>query len=81
MSFSLTMIALVWLAGSAILLPLVIVTVRAAIIPLVETITRCRPATAASSEADRLARLEERVGQLGRELEQLTRGSTAAREF
>lgn len=68
-----TTLALIWIGGSLLLLPLLIVTVRLAVIPLVEALTRPRHAGAAES---RLARLEESVGRMGQELEQL---SAAAR--
>jgi hypothetical protein len=69
MSLNLTTLALVWLGGSLILLPLMILTIRLALLPLIETITR--PRTAGSEE--RIARLEQKVGQLGRELERMSR--------
>lgn len=80
MSLNLTTIALAWVAGSVVLLPLMIVTVRLAVIPLVESITRSRPGAESAAEAERLTRLEEKVGQLARELEQLLRGTAARRD-
>lgn len=79
MIFDLTSITLVWLAGSAILLPLMILAVRLAVIPLVEAIARPRRREGSSDDAERLSRLEERVGNLTRQLEQLTHGGTSAR--
>lgn len=68
MSLNLTSLALVWLAGSLILLPLMILTVRLAVLPLIETISRPRAAGAAEQ---RISRLEQKVGQLSHELERL----------
>jgi hypothetical protein len=69
---NLTTFALIWVAGSLILLPLMILTVRLAVLPLVETITRARGGGGGGPAEARIARLEQRVGQLGRELERMT---------
>jgi hypothetical protein len=49
-----------------------ILSVRFAVVPLLETLIRPRDAARAAQEEQRLARLEEKVGQLGRELERLS---------
>ena len=77
MPYHLTTIALVWLAGSLVLIPLMILAVRLAIIPLVDAIAgpaRVRPGHA--FDTDRLTRLEERMADLARELDR--RGSREA---
>lgn len=80
MPFDLTLIAAAWLAATMILTPLMILAVRFALIPLLQTIARPRGAgTRPSAEGDRLARLEERVGELSRQLEGLARQTSGVR--
>lgn len=71
MMLDLTTLALYWIGGSILILPLLIATVRLAIIPLIQALGR--PARDAVAES-RLARLEESVGHLSRELEQMAAG-------
>lgn len=66
---NLTTVALLWIGASLLLLPLMIATVRLAVLPLMEAIAP--PPTVASTEA-RLAHLEENVVRMGRELEELS---------
>lgn len=70
----LTTIAIVWLAGSVILIPLLIMAVRFAIVPLLEVISRSRSGLATSSPPDeaRLSRIEEHLAQLARDIDRLT---------
>ena len=71
---NLTTLALLWVAGSLIFIPLMIIAVRLAVVPLLETISRPRAATIAGAAEERIVRLEQRVGQRSRELERMAAG-------
>lgn len=77
MNFDLTTIVVLWLGGSVILMPLMIVALRFAVIPLIETLLRPHAAAGAASDRERIARLEQRLTLLLAELERSGRTGTA----
>lgn len=77
MTFDLATLALLWLGGSIVLLPLMILAIRFAVVPLVATILRPAGASRASSDSARIASLEEKVGRLALELDRLARATSA----
>lgn len=78
MKLDLTTLALLWVAGSVILVPLLILAVRLAVVPLLETLGRPRTPMGIAAE-ERLARLEESVARMARDLERLANASAAPR--
>ncbi|HEX6925966.1 MAG TPA: hypothetical protein VF167_11150 [Longimicrobiaceae bacterium] len=69
MTLHLPTLVLLWLAGSIILMPLSILVIRFAVIPLVTTLLH----PSDRGDSARIARLEEKVGRLSLELERLAR--------
>lgn len=76
MTFDLTTLALLWLGGSVVLLPLMILAIRFAVVPLVATILRPGGVGRAGPDSDRIASLEEKVGRLAHELDRLARATS-----
>ena len=77
MNFDLTTIVLLWLGGSVILMPLMIVALRFAVIPLIDTLLRPRDTSTRISDRERITRLEERLARLLTELERSGRAGAA----
>jgi hypothetical protein len=73
--FNLTTIAIAWVAGSVILVPLLIAGVRFALVPLLDTLARYRAAPSTSGLDERLARIEAGIARLARERDDLGAGS------
>jgi hypothetical protein len=75
----LTTLAIVWLASSIVLIPLLVVAVRFAVLPLLETVARVRNGTGAGDAAveQRLARAEASLARMAREIERLAEASAA----
>ena len=74
-------LAIVWLTASVVLIPLLVLAVRFALVPLLETLARVR-AGALESEATlepRLARAEANLARMARELERLAEANAAVR--
>ena len=64
MNVNLTAIVILLLGGSVILMPLMIVALRFAVIPLIEVFLTPRDAAGRTSDRERIARLEQRLALL-----------------
>jgi hypothetical protein len=73
----LTTLAIVWITASIILIPLLVLAVRFALLPLLETLARLRNGTSGADATlePRLARAEASLARMGRELERLAQAS------
>ena len=75
----LTTLAIVWLTASIVLIPLLVLAIRFAVLPLLETVARLRNApigTDATLER-RLARAEADLARMAREVERLAEAGAA----
>lgn len=77
MNFDLNTIVILWLGGSVVLMPLMIVALRFAVIPLIETILHPRDTAQRLSDRERIAQLEQRLAQIVAEMERYGRTGAA----
>lgn len=73
MNLDFNTIVILWLGGSVVLMPLMIVALRFAVIPLIEAILRPGETAARTSDRERIARLEQRLAQIVSEMERYGR--------
>jgi hypothetical protein len=75
----LTTLAIAWLTASIVLIPLLVLAIRFAVLPLLETVARLRnaPAGADATLERRLARAEADLARMARELERLAESGAA----
>lgn len=75
----LTTLAIVWLTASIVLIPLLVLAIRFAVLPLLETVARLRNAATGTDATleRRLARAEADLARMAREVERLAEAGAA----
>lgn len=76
MHLHLAAVAVLWLAGSVILMPMMIIALRFAVIPLIEVFLDRSETTGRKADRERIERLEQRLAQILTELRSSGRSGT-----